>query len=61
MPPDDLLTTSEPHFYILGNKSYGTDARFLLSVGYEQIRRLFSLISENEHLNLYQTIQVDSM
>ena len=60
MPPDDLLTTSEPHFYILGNKSYGTDARFLLSVGYEQIRCLFSLISENEHLNLYQTIQVDS-
>lgn len=52
--PEALLTT-EPNFYILGAKSYGRDPRFLISVGLEQIRELFTLIGGREDLNLYAT------
>lgn len=60
IPPVDLLTTSEPNFYILGNKSYGRDANFLLSLGFEQIRLVYSQISGDAELNLYQSIQIDA-
>ncbi len=58
MPKADILTTSEPNFYILGNKSYGRNAHFLLSIGLEQIQAIYALISGDDSLNLYKTIQV---
>ena len=40
----ETLTNPEPGFFILGAKSYGRDSRFLIKVGLEQIRDVFSLI-----------------
>ena len=50
----DSLTNPEPNFYILGAKSYGRNSNFLISIGIEQIRELFSLIGDRENLDLYQ-------
>jgi thioredoxin reductase len=52
----EALVTPEPDFYILGAKSYGRDSRFLISLGLEQIRELFTLIGDRPELNLYRTI-----
>jgi thioredoxin reductase len=49
----DTLRTPEPNFFILGNKSYGRTPNFLLRVGYEQIRDLFTLLSGDPSLDLY--------
>ncbi len=57
MPATDRLQTSEPDFYIAGIKSYGRDPTFLLSIGLEQIRQIFALISGNPALNIYQSIK----
>ena len=51
------LMTSEPNYYILGNKSYGRDSRFLISIGLDQIRELFSVIGGRADLDLYQGTQ----
>ncbi len=51
----DTLLNPEPDFYILGAKSYGRNSHFLLSVGHEQIRELFSIIGDRADLNLYAT------
>jgi thioredoxin reductase len=48
------LVCPEPDFYILGAKSYGRRSDFLVSVGYQQIRELFTLIGDREGLDLYQ-------
>ena len=48
------LRTSEPHFYILGSKSYGRHTPYLLADGQQQIRELFSLIGGRADLNLYE-------
>ena len=40
----DVLRNPEPNFFILGVKSYGRDSRFLMSVGFQQIRDVFSLL-----------------
>jgi len=50
--PQTLLNP-EPNFYILGAKSYGRKSNFLLSVGLNQIREVFSLIGDRETLDLY--------
>ena len=50
--PETLITT-EPNFYILGAKSYGRGSQFLISVGLEQVRELFTLIGGRADLNLY--------
>lgn len=50
----ESLLNPEPDFYILGAKSYGRNPEFLASIGYRQIRDLFSLIGERETLDLYQ-------
>ena len=50
------LITPEPNFYILGAKSYGRNSKFLISVGLEQIRELFTIIADREELDLYSTI-----
>ncbi|MCI0378276.1 MAG: NAD(P)-binding domain-containing protein [Gemmataceae bacterium] len=41
----ESLRNPEPNFYILGSKSYGRNAQFLLRVGFEQIRDVFHLIT----------------
>jgi thioredoxin reductase len=50
------LVTSEPDFYILGAKSYGRNSQFLLSIGHQQVRDLFTIIADRADLDLYQTI-----
>ena len=50
------LQNPEPNFYLLGSKSYGRNTQFLLSIGLEQIRDLFTLIGEREDLDLYKTV-----
>jgi thioredoxin reductase len=47
------LLNPEPNYYILGAKSYGRRSNFLLSVGYEQIREVFTLIGDRAALDLY--------
>ena len=49
------LINPEPDFYILGAKSYGRNSNFLVSVGLEQIRDLFTIIGDREDLDLYKT------
>ena len=49
----ESLQNPEPNFYILGSKSYGRRSQFLLAIGLEQIRELFTLIAGREDLNLY--------
>ncbi len=51
----ESLLNPEPNFYLLGSKSYGRNTQFLLSIGLEQIRDLFTLIGEREDLDLYAT------
>ena len=50
------LQNPEPNFYLLGSKSYGRNTQFLLSIGLEQIRDVFTLIGEREDLDLYKTM-----
>ncbi len=52
--PQSLVTT-EMDFYILGAKSYGRNPNFLVSIGLEQIRDLFTIIGDREDLDLYKT------
>ncbi len=41
----DVLINPEPDFYILGSKSYGRNATFLLRVGWAQVDEVFSFLS----------------
>ena len=50
-----LLQSGEPGFYIIGIKSYGRDAGFLLQNGFRQIRDVFRLISDDAELDLYES------
>ncbi|HEV7221745.1 MAG TPA: hypothetical protein VGN42_03535, partial [Pirellulales bacterium] len=52
----ETLFNPEADFYILGAKSYGRSSRFLISVGHEQIRELFSIIGDRIDLDLYSTV-----
>lgn len=47
------LLNPEPNFYILGAKSYGRRSNFLLSVGLQQIREVFTIIGDRATLDLY--------
>jgi len=47
------LVNPEPNFYVLGAKSYGRKSNFLLSVGLEQIREVFTIIGDRPTLDLY--------
>ena len=53
--PEELINP-EPHYYILGSKSYGRNSHFLYRLGLQQIRDLFSMISGRESLDLYKTL-----
>jgi thioredoxin reductase len=50
----DSLRNPEPNFYILGAKSYGRNAQFLMRVGFEQVRDVFTLITGTAGLDLYK-------
>lgn len=52
-PGVEALRHPEPHFYILGAKSYGRNSAFLIATGVEQIRDLFALIGDRADLDLY--------
>ncbi len=52
----NTLKNPEPNFYIIGNKSYGRNSTFLIRVGLSQIVEVFSLITGDENLNLYENI-----
>jgi len=47
------LIQPEPNFYILGSKSYGRDSSYLVTDGFDQIRRVFAIIGDRENLDLY--------
>ena len=50
----ESLRNPEPNFYILGMKSYGRDCHFLMRIGFEQVRDVFTLITGNAGLDLYK-------
>jgi len=58
IPPQgaNALRTPEPNFYILGAKSYGRNPHFLMRIGFEQIREVFTLIASKPDLNLYKGV-----
>jgi len=49
--PETLLNP-EPNFFILGAKSFGRNGQFLLRVGFEQVREVFTLITGKANLDL---------
>ena len=49
-----LLQTGEPNFFVLGIKSYGRDAGFLMHNGFRQVRDVFKLLSGDDDLDLYE-------
>ena len=51
--PLDLLKLDEPNFYVLGIKSYGRDAGFLMQNGFRQVRDVYRIICDNNQLDLY--------
>jgi hypothetical protein len=51
-PGPDTLRNPEPNFYILGAKSFGRNSQFLLRLGFEQVRDVFALITDNRGLDL---------
>jgi hypothetical protein len=53
--PDDpeLLWTGEPNFFVIGIKSYGRDAGFLMHNGFRQVRDVYKVLSGNSMLDLY--------
>jgi thioredoxin reductase len=53
----DTLRNPEPNFYILGAKSYGRNGNFLLRVGFEQIREVFTLITSQPNLDLFKGVK----
>lgn len=48
-----LLIQNEPNFYVVGIKSYGRDAGFLMQNGFRQIRDVYQTILRNTDLDLY--------
>lgn len=50
------LRNPEPDFYIIGAKSYGRNSQFLLRIGFEQVRDVFTLISGDAQLDLYRRL-----
>ncbi len=50
----DALRNPEPNFFILGAKSFGRSTQFLLRVGFEQVRDVFTLIAGKANLDLYK-------
>lgn len=53
-PAAETLRNPEPNFFILGAKSFGRNSQFLLRLGFEQVRDVFTLITGNSRLDLYK-------
>jgi len=51
----DWLPTTEPHFYILGAKTFGGFPGFRFAIGLDQVRALFQILGGRETLDLYAT------
>ncbi len=51
--PLQLLKLDEPNFYVLGIKSYGRDAGFLMQNGFRQVRDVYRILCDNNQLDLY--------
>jgi hypothetical protein len=51
------LLAPAPNSYVLGAKSFGRDARFLVTDGLRQIRDLFAIIGGRRELDLYATAE----
>jgi thioredoxin reductase len=49
----DLIRLTEPNFFVVGIKSYGRDAGFLLKNGYKQVRDVYRILSGDWELDLY--------
>jgi thioredoxin reductase len=50
----DTLRNPEPNFFILGAKSYGRNAQFLLRNGFEQVRQVGCVLTGKPDLDLYR-------
>ena len=53
-PGPDSLRNPEPNFYVLGAKSFGRNSQFLMRIGFDQVRDVFTLITGNAGLDLYK-------
>ncbi len=51
----DTLRNPEPNYFILGAKSHGRNSTFLLKMGFEQVRDVFTLITGNSGLDMYKS------
>ena len=51
----ESLKNPEANFYILGAKSYGRNSQFLIRIGFEQVRDVFTLITGDTSLDLYKS------
>jgi thioredoxin reductase len=49
----DMLRNPEPHFYLLGAKSFGRNPHFLIRSGLDQIREVFKILGDRDTLDLY--------
>jgi hypothetical protein len=49
----ELLLSGEPGFFVIGIKSYGRDAGFLMQNGFRQVRSVYQLLSGEAGLDLY--------
>ena len=53
--PESFIT-SEPHYYVLGRKSVGGDARFNFAHARRQIQQVFGLIGGRVDLDVYESV-----
>ena len=49
----DVLANPEPNFFVLGSKSYGKNSNFLIRIGLEQVREIFSSIERTSAVDRY--------
>ncbi len=49
----ESLRNPEPNYFILGAKSFGRNSSFLMRLGFEQVRDVFTLLTGNPGLNFY--------
>ena len=54
VPGPDALKHPEPNFYVLGVKSFARNPNFLLRLGFDQVRDVFTLLAGNTRLDLYR-------
>jgi hypothetical protein len=50
----ETLRNPEPNYFILGMKSYGRNSTFVLRVGFDQVREVFTAIMGKAEVDLYR-------